>query len=458
MTKSAPNCSAPLSGEDTRHFPVAWTPWAVIAMVALFPWPSVADSVMSLAGVGLVWQLLRWHWQGATAVLDVSGWAVCTLVFLCYWLPQLVSFPDSFLPVQGFGKVVSGLRYLPVMWVSAIAVSHASRRTVTFIGLAAIVFVWMCDGLWQWDAPQSPLFQVVAAFKARLMHSSCLVPMPATDQRLSGIFGPCNLKYGQYVSSLSPFLFYMAHRWGRWWGVYGVLIGLTCVLFMAGSRASWVTFAVVLVLFAVMYMTRRQWVWTGILALCCAVLLVAIVPQVRARLTRTAAMWDGQPSGLDHALSGRQRIWQAAMCVIWRHPMNGVGVRQFRYAYANCDPDPTHPPVWGQGPALHAHQLILEVLAETGLWGLACWLAGAALLLRAWRYADASAQQRAAPTMMALLATVFPLNTHLAFYANAWGDLFILLVGLYCGALLGTQADWPRTLSGVIETGRRPSH
>ena len=36
---------------------------------------------------------------------------------------------------------------------------------------------------------------------------------------------------------------------------------------------------------------------------------------------------------------------------------------------------------------------------------------------------------------VALVATLFPLNTHLAFYSAWWGLLFAWLLGLWCAAL-----------------------
>jgi O-antigen ligase len=79
---------------------------------------------------------------------------------------------------------------------------------------------------------------------------------------------------------------------------------------------------------------------------------------------------------------------------------------------------------------------VLEILSETGFVGLLLWLAGAALAWRAWRYASAAAKERARPAMLALAVTVFPLNTHLAFYSAFWGGLAMLLVALYSGSLL----------------------
>ena len=58
-----------------------------------------------------------------------------------------------------------------------------------------------------------------------------------------------------------------------------------------------------------------------------------------------------------------------------------MGVRGFRYAYPNYAPANDHFVVSaeacgvGQG-ACHAHQLVLEVLTETGVIGLLLWLGG----------------------------------------------------------------------------------
>ena len=41
--------------------------------------------------------------------------------------------------------------------------------------------------------------------------------------------------------------------------------------------------------------------------------------------------------------------------------------------------------------------------------------------------------------MLALAATVFPFNTHLAFYSTFWGGLTLLLAALYAGSLLARE-------------------
>ncbi|HVT33394.1 MAG TPA: polymerase, partial [Rhodanobacteraceae bacterium] len=85
--------------------------------------------------------------------------------------------------------------------------------------------------------------------------------------------------------------------------------------------------------------------------------------------------------------------------------------------------------------ASHAHQIVLEALSETGLIGLAFWIAGAFVAVRAWMRADAGARDRARAPALALVALCFPLNTHFAFYSAWWGLLFWWLISLYCAAL-----------------------
>jgi O-antigen ligase len=147
----------------------------------------------------------------------------------------------------------------------------------------------------------------------------------------------------------------------------------------------------------------------------------------------------GTDQSIDSALTGRLDIWHASVEMFAAHPITGVGVRGFRYAYPHYVPANDHFLVdesCGEGEgACHPHQLVLEILTETGAIGLLLWLAAVALALRAWRRVGAAARARAFPVTLALGVMLFPLNTHLAFYSAWWGLLFGWLLGLWCAAL-----------------------
>lgn len=417
-----------------------WAPAWVLAHVALWPAPGYAEAVLVLGAMVALYKLVASRFRGGARLLSNEAWALTSVLFCAYWVPELVSAIDAVDRARALREAAADLRYLPFLWLAAAAVATARGRRITFGGLAVIVGLWTLDALVEAGIGASPLFQGLDAIKQAISEKPMCPPEEILEaHRLSGFLGPCNLKLAQVLASLSPFLLYaMGRRGGALgWVLAAAAVGL--VVLLTGSRASWVTFGLVLV-----FSGWRVLGWKrlgGLLAGGAMVLAILSVtsPQVRERIGRTASALSADERGVDAALSGRGRIWGAAMCMVAGHPVNGVGARGFREAFAGCDPRPGEPPAWGEGPALHAHQILLEVLSETGVFGLLLWLAGAAMAWRAWRFADDASRENARPAMLALGVTVFPLNTHLAFYSTFWGGLTLLLAALYAGSLLGSR-------------------
>ncbi|MCC8618480.1 O-antigen ligase family protein [Xanthomonas vesicatoria] len=420
-----------------------WAPLWVLLFVALWPTPGLAETVLSLGALFAAYRLLHARFRGGTRLLSGAAWALTSVLFFAYWLPQMLSAFDAIDVGRALRKSATDLRYLPFMWLCAIAVANAQRRRRTFIGLAVIGGVWTLDALLQAAIGSSPLFFALDQLKQLISgHGLCTPQELALVDRLSGVLGPCNLKFGQTLASLSPFLLLALGRRTVWaWAGAAAAVGV--VLVLAGSRASWVTYGVIVLLSGWQLLGGRRLLAAALAGVLLAGGVVAVAPQARERIQRTALAFGNGEQGVDQALSGRGQIWGAALCMIRAHPLNGVGARGFRQAYPACNPTPAQAPAWGDGPAFHAHQIVLEILAETGVIGLLLWLAGAAQAWRAWRYSSMAAREQARPAMIALVATVFPLNTHLAFYSSFWGGLSLMLAGLYAGALLNDDADRP---------------
>ena len=418
-----------------------WAPAWVIAFVALWPAPGYAEGVLVLGALAGLFKLVASRFRGGAALLSGPAWALTSVLFFAYWMPQLLSAPDALDRGRALQEAVIDLRYLPFLWVVASAVASEQGRRRTFGGLAIIVLAWTADALVEAMSGTSPLFWALDQAKLAISGRGMCTPEDvAAADRLGGILGPCNLKLGIVLASLSPFaLDFAQRRAGRWgWLAAAVAIGL--VVMLAGSRASWLTYALVLVWTGWRLLGWQRMLAIMLLAMLSLGLAALVSPPLGERLQRSAEVLSGDAAGVDHALSGRARIWSAAACMVRAHPVNGVGARGFREAFPNCDPQPGQIAAWGTGVALHAHQIVLEVLAETGLLGLLLWLAGAALAWRAWRYADAPARERARPAMLALAVSVFPLNTHLAVYSTFWGSVLLLLAALYAGSLWGQPA------------------
>jgi len=400
-----------------------WTPWVVLAYVALWPTVGPAEVVLSLGALASL-AVLSWRrFRDGTALLGREAWALVTALFFCYWLPQLFSAPDAIDSARAWREVLLDLRYLPFMWLVAIAVAPRRGRRLVFTGIGLIALAWTLDAV----------VQAATGYSLGGRNES---------DRLSGIFGADNLKLGLVLATLSPFaLEAVASRFRlAGWMVTALVLG--SVLLLAGSRASWIVYGLVLLFSGWRRLGRRKLLLLMVSgALVGSVLAFNFSSQFESRIQRSGAILSGDARGLDEALSGRWSIWRAAAGMVRAHPINGVGTRGFRDAYVQyAAPDD----FWlsrGEQGALHAHQIVLEILSETGLIGLGLWLMGAALAVRAWRWALPAARSRSAVAALALAVTAFPFNTSLAFYSNFWGGVFLLLLALFAGALFALEDD-----------------
>jgi O-antigen ligase len=347
--------------------------------------------------------ILRQHWRSQR-----SAFAGLALVILAIVASAL----DSADRADTLKTAGNFLRY-GFLIGATLLLSTAWRQHITR-GVGFIVLLWLADALCQ-----SSLGYGLRG----LSHSD----------RLSGIFGADNLKLGPILSLLAPFALFLPEAIEkskqRW--LARALIWLACaaVLLMAGSRAGWVNFAVVSMLWAV-HLARVNWRLLFGLGLALAsfaalttVLLMKYDERFQARMTRTLALFDGNTA--DYALAGRMPIWQSSIRMIGAHPINGVGARAFTRAYpqyaANNDPW-MHPD--GTAGAAHAHQWLLETLSETGVIGFAAWLMTLVLLLKHWRNLDADQRLAYTPWIIALITMMNPFNTHLALYSSYYGSVF----------------------------------
>jgi O-antigen ligase len=265
-------------------------------------------------------------------------------------------------------------------------------------------------------------------------------------ERLAGIFGAGNLKLGPVLATLAPFLLLLARERAGRFGLLLAFVALLVPILLAGSRAAWLSYALVCVVFA----WRETRSFRRFLPLLLGVLLgvgLSVGMAWRgsagfdARIERTMLVLRGTSAAIDDASAGRLSIWHTAYAMIRAHPLTGVGARGFRYDYpVHAAPGDRFVDARTGVGASHAHQIVLEVLSETGLVGFLFWTLGVALALRAWRRATPARKARAFAPALALVAMCFPLNTHLAFYSAWWGLFFWWLLAIFAAAL-GTAAQ-----------------
>ena len=400
------------------HFPVA----LIFSCFVLFPFSrSVELPVLIMAVSGIV---IAFQQRGK--LMQMSAIRLFSLLALCIWIPMLLSFPDTYSVRKTGGTILVFFRLyftgLFVIW----ALQDQSRIRLLVKLLAGLAAFWVGDAL----------FQAVAGRD--------LLGFARVPQRLNGVFGETDWTLGIALPILVPFLL-LALR-NKPLLMIGTFIASTVVIILAGSRGGLVSYAVVCGLIMLSEAHQRTipiWKVGVTTALLASLGLFAVfqMPGAQARLGQTMLLFSGDEVLIDRALSNRWTLWKTAANMIEAHPLNGVGVRGFRFAYPEyaqpgdimVNPDKKTGQITG---AAYAHQIVLEVLSEAGIIGLIGLLIFYTALIRAWLRAEGRAKKVALPFALAALAWLFPINTHTAFYSSQWSQLIWLLLALYCASLL----------------------
>lgn len=226
---------------------------------------------------------------------------------------------------------------------------------------------------------------------------------------------------------------------------------IAAALFASWSRGAWLGFAVSLVVMLVALPRRAL---KGIsLALALAALFFALwsaglLPRsVIARITTAAtdlfSFTDVRGANFtptNFAVIERLAHWQAAIGMAQDHPLFGVGLGNYAIRYADY-----HLINW-EAPLGHAHNLYLNFLAETGVVGLAAYLAFWISIFRVtWR-----TLQHPDRTGRALAVGLLGCWTYIAVH-SVFDNLFVNNLFLHIGVLLAVLAILHRQVTASLE-------
>ena len=351
---------------------------------------------------------------------------VLLFLFLCLWLPQLVSLVGA-VNLERSARIA--LLYPLYLFCGVFILRELARPgnlTRLSLALLLIVVFWCVDGLVQYATGTN------------------LLGYPYQDGMLSGMFYP-KLRLGIILAVLVPIALEAVRNVNRdslypWL----LLIPFTVVVVLSGRRSAWLMLLIglsaYLPLVFISLSSRARYIIAG--ALCVAVVLVGTVfyksPDINRRIVLLTGIL-GSEYQAERATSMRTPIWDTAGNMFRDNWLNGVGPRGFRYAYRDYAEEDNYFVRQGQDGQTHPHLVFLEIAVETGVIGLIGFILFYLVILRYWwrgRHSTISGAWTAA-----LLAATFPLNAHLAFYGSYWSGFLWLLSACVLAAVLPGEAD-----------------
>lgn len=386
--------------------PASWTPvvlaWSFLLLLPFSRSAELPMFIMAILGGILIWK----HGKAATWQ---GGAKTFSLLFLCIWLPMALSVPDSLWFEKSLSTTLTYPRiYLAGIYLIWILREELPRQRLLKLSAWLLLF-WVVDAL------------VQAVVGYNLLGY-------AYPERLNGLFGPDNWKLGLSLAMLSPIVWEYVSRHGAKWQLALAWLGTAAVVLLAGNRQGWVVFT----LASVVWGSRFAWqagvsplrflVPAGLVIVFALPAGYVLDARFAQRIDKTLAFSSFDYEGLNTASSARLQIWDNAVQV-WRdHPVNGIGARAYRHAYADYAPSGDifiHAD--GTGP-IYAHQVVLEVMSETGTIGLLGLLGVYALLWLAFRCTSSTATLSSV-ALLGGAAWLWPLNAHTALYSAYWSLL-----------------------------------
>ena len=340
------------------------------------------------------------------------------LLFALLWLPMAIASVNAVAPEHSLRTVLPYLHLLPAAYFVMRACADGEVQRLVTLGAAILL-----------------AFVALDAFVQLIWHQD-LFGYPYDGKVLKGVFYP-KQRLGLILAVFAPLYIDVVMRWCREYPrLWLLLVPLVVVILMSLKRSAWMMLVFGLLAYGLLHLRSRQIHWSARritqfgLLLVLAAGLAAVNPTLRARLNDTSGLFSTNAQAIDEASAYRLTLWRTGARIFIDHWPTGIGPRGFRHVYADyAAPDDFWIKRIGSGQT-HPHQFMLEIAIESGVIGLAAFMAFYVLLLR---LLGRPTVAKVVPVWLLGAAVAWlPLNAHLAFYGAYWSTLawLLLAVGL----------------------------
>ncbi len=296
------------------------------------------------------------------------GWAAVTML----WAPDLAF---------GLPEV---LKWIEVVLMLLFALDLAQRRGFQWIIVAVLMTMTLQAGVGIYEARLRGTGPLGFRLSEGVYRAYGTFEQPNPFAGFIGLGLPVAIALMTYCVLRIPFSLrttQYARRFRHFaqLAIYGIIaLLLAAALYLSFSRGAWLG-AVAAVGAMMAFAPRRLWIGLGLVAIAAAMLIglsnAGLLPSaISERLADAGDLFQfrdvrGAPiNDTNYALIERQAHWQAALNMITDHPWTGVGFSNYQPVYEQY-----RLLNWPM-PLGHAHNIYLNIAAETGLPGLAAYL------------------------------------------------------------------------------------
>ena len=340
------------------------------------------------------------------------------LLFALLWVPMAIACVNAVAPDHSLRTLLPYLHLLPAAYFVMRACADVEVQRLVTVGAALLL-----------------TFVTLDAF-VQLIWQQDLFGYPYDHKVLKGVFHP-KQRLGLILAVFAPLYIDGVMRWCRVHAhMWLLLVPLLVVVLMSLKRSAWIMLVFGLLAYALLKVRLQPLQWNLrrvtqlMLLLVLAGGLASVNPTLRTRLHDTSGLFSSNAQAIDAATAYRLTLWRTGARIFADHWLTGIGPRGFRHIYADyAAPDDFWIKRIGSGQT-HPHQFMLEIAIESGVIGLAAFIAFYVLLLR---LLSRPTTGRVVPVWLLGAAVAWlPLNAHLAFYGAYWSTLawLLLAVGL----------------------------
>jgi len=340
------------------------------------------------------------------------------ILFFSLWLPMLFSLTDAVDLPHSLKTTLPYLRFLFAGYFIVEEVKQQDLYKRLVLGLGIIISFWCLDALFQF-------FVGVDIFGYPMRHDS-----------VGGLFSPKGT-LSHVLAILSPVYFEIVRRHhSRQKYLWLLLLIFFVIILLGGKRTAWMMLLSSSGIYGIylfyLYRSAALKIFLVIIPIVVLVpgLLITQYQPLNTRINNTLGLFSGDYEQIDKATSRRLPIWETGIKIYSAHWINGIGPRGFRHAYADYADADNFFLGNGYSGQTHPHLTLLEIMVETGLFGLFGYLIFWLYLIR---FAFQLIKENKAchlPWLMCIMIATLPYNAGSAFYGSYWSSVtwWIILI------------------------------